>query len=809
MEIRGCTAEEATAITGRWADEERPAREVYGELQEWLQGRILVDKTPSYALDPAVLQRAEEDFAEPLYVHLVRHPYGMIRSFEEAKLDQIFFRQDHPFGRRELAELIWLVSQENILAFLAGVPARRRHRVRFEDLLREPEGELRRLCGFLGLGFDPAMMRPYEDKARRMTDGIHAESRMLGDVKFHTYSGVDASVAERWRQDLREDFLGLPTARMANALGYDLPAGGSTAAIPRRAWRAGDLRPVSFAQQRLWFLDQLEPGGFAYNLAGAVRLAGTLDVAALAGALSRIVGRHESLRTTFVARDGEPWQVVAAAVPLPLPVCDLAGLPAAAREAEARRVATAAAHRPYDLARGPLARFALLRLAEREHALLFGMHHIVSDGWSMGLFVRELGALYRSRVTGEEAAVPALPIQYADFAAWQRESLTGTVLAEQIGWWTRRLAGAPQVVELPLDRPRPAVRSARGAVAVATFGDGLETRLEALSRRLGVTPFMTLLAGFATLLSRHGGQTDVVVGSPIANRARAEVEDLIGLFANTLALRVDLAGDPAFAELAGRVREMALGAYARQDVPFERLVDELRPERSLSHSPVFQVVLALQNAPRSDLELPGLALSRQEADAGQAQFDLSFFLSPQPDGGLRAWVAYARDLFDAATVEHLVDRFHRLLAAVAGGGEGTRLSALPLLAEEEREQILRGWNATATAYPREATLAALFAAQARRTPHALAVVTGGEEVTYAELSRRAGRLAARLRSLGVRRGDLTGLCVERSVAMVVGMVGILAAGAAYVPLDASYPDERLAFMLEDLRQARGRPPVVV
>ncbi|HEY4589948.1 MAG TPA: sulfotransferase, partial [Thermoanaerobaculia bacterium] len=290
MEIRGCTAEEATGITDRWADEERTAREVYGELQEWLEGRILVDKTPSYALDPAILQRAEEDFAEPFYVHLVRHPYGMIRSFEEAKLDQIFFRQAHPFGRRELAELIWLVSQENILAFLAGVPARRRHRVRFEDLLREPEGELRRLCGFLGLGFDPAMARPYEDKARRMTDGIHAESRMLGDVKFHTYSGVDASVAERWRQDLREDFLGLPTARMANALGYDLPAGGSTAAIPRRAWRAGDLRPVSFAQQRLWFLDQLEPGGFAYNLAGAVRLAGTLDAAALAGALSGIVG---------------------------------------------------------------------------------------------------------------------------------------------------------------------------------------------------------------------------------------------------------------------------------------------------------------------------------------------------------------------------------------------------------------------------------------------------------------------------------------------------------------------------------------
>ncbi len=797
MEIRGCTAEEATEITTRWADETWTARQAYGQLQEWLRGRMLVDKTPSYALDRAILERAEEDFSEPLYVHLVRHPCGMIRSFEEAKLDQIFFRQEHPFGRRELAELIWLVSQENILGFLESVPRRRWHRVHFEELLREPEAELRRLCGFLSLDFDPAMVRPYEGKARRMTDGIHAESRMLGDVKFHTYSGIEASTAERWREALREDFLGVPTARMANALGYDVQVARSAAAIPRRAWQAGEPRPVSFAQQRLWFLDRLEPGSAAFNLPGALRLAGPLEVESLAGALSGIVRRHETLRTRFVEEDGEPWQVIAEPAPHPLPVCDLCALPAAAREEEARRIATAEVHRPYDLARGPLARFALLRLGELEHVLLISMHHIVSDGWSLGLFVRELGELYRALAAGEPAALPELPIQYSDFAVWQRQWLSGTVLEEQIGWWARRLAGAPQVVELPLDHPRPAVQSHRGAVAIRVLGSGLGVRLEALCRRLGVTPFMALLAGFATLLSRYGGQRDVVVGSPIANRGHSEVENLIGLFANTLAMRVDLAGDPAVEELAGRVREMALGAYAHQDVPFERLVHDLQPDRSLSHTPVFQVLLALQNIPQSSLKLAGLTLSGQEAGAVQAQYDLSVMLSPQAGGGLRAWVSYVADLFDAATVERLLGHFQQLLEGmVVEGGESALLSGLPLLTGAERSQLAAWDQAEQRGHP-EGLLHGLFAAQAQRTPEALALVAGSTVLTYAELAERSARLAARLRALGAGPEVGVAVCLERNADLIVTLLAVLRAGAFYVPLDPQYPEERLRFLLED------------
>jgi amino acid adenylation domain-containing protein len=794
MEVRGCTAEEATEILGHWEEEGWTSKHAYGQLQAWLGDRILVDKTPSYALDPAILQRAEEDFDEPLYVHLVRHPYAMIRSFEEAKLDQIFFRQEHPFERRELAELIWLISQENILRFLETVPAERRHLVHFEELVRDPEPVLRGLCEFLGLDFHPSMLKPYEDRSRRMTDGVHAESRMLGDVKFHTHSGIDASTAERWKEVYQEDFLGAPTARMAKALGYELPEARS-AAIPRRHWQPGEPRPLSFSQQRLWFLDRLEPGSYAYNIAGAVRLLGPLDVTALAGSLGAIVRRHESLRTTFGERDGEPYQVIARPAPLVLPIVDLSGLPADVRETEARRVATAESRRAFDLARGPLARFSLLRLGEREHGLNLGMHHVVSDGWSLGIFVRELGELYRGAVAGEPAVLPDLPIQYSDYAAWQREWMRGKAKEESLSWWVAQLAGAPQVIDLPLDRPRPAVQSFRGDRAWLAIGSGLWERLETLSRRLGATPFMTLLAAWATLLHRYGSQPDVVVGTPIANRGRAELEKLIGFFANTLALRVDLSGDSGFGDLVRRVRERALGAYTRQEFPFERLVEELRPERSLSHAPVFQVALALQNLPEADLDLGEVTLSRLPVDPGAAPFDLFLFLTPSPDGGVLARIDYASDLFDPGTVERILGHLPVLLAGAVDEPERA-LSRLPLLTEGEQTQ-LAAWNEAERRGHSEGLLHALFEAQARRTPEAVALVAGGTVLTYAELEERSARLAAGLRSLGIGPEIGVAVCQDRTADLVVSLLGVLRSGGFYVPLDPRYPAERLRFLIED------------
>ncbi|MFL6198889.1 MAG: condensation domain-containing protein, partial [Thermoanaerobaculia bacterium] len=540
--------------------------------------------------------------------------------------------------------------------------------------------------------------------------------------------------------------------------------------------RGGPL-PASFAQQRLWFLDRLEPGSFAYNLAGAVRLEGALDVAALAGALSAIVERHESLRTVFEERDGEPRQLILEPAALPLAVVDLPG------EEEALRIAAADARRPYDLARGPLVRFALLRLGQEEHVLLVGMHHIVSDGWSMGIFVRELGALYRGEALAE------LPVQYADYAAWQRQWLSGEVMEDRLAWWKWQLAGAPQILDLPLDRPRPAVQSYRGGRASLA----LEVRLEPLARRLGATPFMVLLAGFAALLRRYGSQDDVVVGTTVANRGRAELESLIGFFVNTLALRVDLAGDPGFEDLARRVREMALGAFARQDIPFERLVGELQPERSLSHSPVFQVLLAFQNLPESRLDLEGLTLSPLEYDAGRTQYDLSLFVYPLPQGGLLARLEYARDLFEAGTAQRLLSHLGNLLAAPDG-----RLSELPLLSPEERAELLAAGNRTATDVP-ERLLHQLFEETAARQPGAVAVSFMGQELTYAELNASANRLAHHLRRLGVGPESRVAVSLERSPDLLVALLGVLKAGGAYVPLDPSYPAERIAWVLEDSR----------
>jgi amino acid adenylation domain-containing protein len=563
--------------------------------------------------------------------------------------------------------------------------------------------------------------------------------------------------------------------------------------------------PASFAQERMWFLDQLGPGSAAYNVAGAVRLSGALSVAALTASFAGIVARHETLRTTFragaqgpVQRGPEgPVQIIAPGAPPALPLADLSGLPLARREGEAHRLVAAEAARPFDLARGPLLRVGLLRLAPagNEYLLLLTLHHAVADGWSLGVLVRELAAFYEAALAGRPAALPALPVQYADFALWQRRWLIGEELARQLAWWRERLAGAPALLELPTDRPRPAVQRQRGGAVPVVLPGELVLRLSALGRESQATLFMVLLAGFAALLGRLSGSVDLVVGSPVANRRRVEVEGLIGFFVNTLALRADLSGDPGFGALLARVREVTLGAYVHQDLPFERLVEELAPQRSLGHSPVFQVALALQNAPLPPLALPGLALEPLPAAAGTAKFDLTLTL--EPDGsGLRGTLEYDRDLFDRTTAVRLAGAFARLLGGAAADPE-TRLGGLPLLASGERAALLSEWNDTAANHPARPLVHELFAGWARRRPQALAVATPEARLTYGELAVRAGLLARRLRRSGVgpevRVAILAGFTVER----VAGIVAVLLAGGAYVPLDPDSPPERLAFMLED------------
>ncbi|HEX7186484.1 MAG TPA: amino acid adenylation domain-containing protein [Thermoanaerobaculia bacterium] len=612
-------------------------------------------------------------------------------------------------------------------------------------------------------------------------------------------------------------------SRLRAAFGVDLPLRAlfeapTVAALaarvePMRAWpassapplrpapRDGDL-PLSFAQERLWFLDQLEPESPLYNVPAAVSLRGDLRPEVLAAALGELVRRHEALRTTFELVGGSPRQRISPAASVPLPQVDLSALPEGVRRREAARLAAEEVRRPFDLMRGPLLRASLLRLGADEHAAVVTMHHIVSDGWSAGVLVRETAALYEALAGGWPSPLPELPVQYADFAVWQRSWLRGDALADQIAWWKEELAGAPEVLELPGDRPRPSAPTLRGRHLAVDLGEDLGGSLRALARQRGATLFMTLLAGFQALLARYvsqggqGGQGDLLVGSPIANRNRPELEGLIGFFVNTLVLRGRTGDDPSFAELLSRARATALGAYEHQDLPFEKLVEELRPGRSAARSPLFQVALALQNAPAAALELPGLTLAPLEAESGTAKFDLTMFLR-ESGAGLAGSIEYASDLFDTPTVERLAGHFATLLAGAAERPEA-RLSELPLLTGPELRQMLLDASRTRREYPRDSPIHRLFEEQADRGPERIALVAGDERVTYGELETRANRFARRLMALGVGPETPVGVTLERGVEMIVAFLGILKAGGAYVPLDPAYPPARLELMAEEL-----------
>jgi amino acid adenylation domain-containing protein len=567
--------------------------------------------------------------------------------------------------------------------------------------------------------------------------------------------------------------------------------------IPRRDRNAD--APLSFAQQRLWFLNRLEWENDSYNLPFAYYISGRLDVGALERSVNEIIRRHESLRTTFRERDGATVQVVAPTLTVALPVIDLSGYPESEREREVVRAVEDGAGRIFDLEAGPLLRGVLLKLREDEHMIFFVIHHIVVDGWSLDIFMRELMSLYEAFTTGQPSPLPELPVQYADFAAWQREQMKGARLAEELAYWKRQLGGSLPVLELPTDHPRPARMTHRGVEQWFEISHGLTERLNELSRREGVTLYMTLLAAFLTLLHRYTAQPDIILGMPSAGRNRAEIENLIGFFVNTLVLRTDLSGNPSFRELLGRVREVALGAYAHQDVPFERLVEELQPERALSRHPFFQVMFNLQTDTKEQPAARGLELSLIDKHIGQqARFDLEFHLWSVPDEGISGPLIYSVDLFEAPTIARLLGHFETLLESITADPE-TRLSNLRLLTEAEERQILVEWNDTRRDYPHDASLQQLFEQQAARTPDEIAVSYphAGLRLSYGELNARANRLAHYLRRRGVGPDVAVGLLMERSVAMIVGLLGILKAGGAYVPLDTGYPQSRLRFMLRD------------
>ncbi|MEH1793156.1 amino acid adenylation domain-containing protein [Nostoc sp.] len=553
--------------------------------------------------------------------------------------------------------------------------------------------------------------------------------------------------------------------------------------------------PLSYAQQRLWLLDQFEPNSAFYNIPFALHIVGTLNVAALEQSLQEIIHRHEALHTNFITVDGQPTQIIQKQTNWTVSVVELQHLPSSEQEIATQQLGKQKAIQPFDLADEPLVRATLVVLSETEHVLLLCIHHIVSDGWSMGVFVQELEALYTAYSQGQPSPLAPLPIQYADFALWQRNWLQGDVLQSQLSYWQQQLANAPALLSVPTDRPRPAVQTDNGAYQEFALSQKLTGELAQLSQQQGVTLFMTLLAAFDTLLYRYTGTEDILVGSPIANRDRSEIEGLIGFFVNTLVMRSNLAGNPSFNELLTRVRKMAMEAYSHQHLPFEMLVEALQPERDLSHTPLFQVMFALQNAPMSQVNMTGLTVSPFSIKGANARFDLTLIMQNTATGLVGIW-EYNTDLFDASTIERMTGHFVTLLAGIIANPE-QQISQLPLLTQSEQQKLLVEWNDTQTDYPRDRCIHDLFEEQVDLTPHAVAVEFENQQLTYYELNCRANQLAQYLRSLGIKSDVLVGLCVERSLEMVIGLLGILKAGGAYVPIDPEYPTERLSFILED------------
>jgi amino acid adenylation domain-containing protein len=706
-------------------------------------------------------------------------------------------------GARIAAEELWARLRERLPEFMVPSVV-----VTLEALPLTPNGKLdRRALPDPPAALPDAGSSP-RDAVEELLAALWAEVLGAGPVGIHDdffelggHSLLAVQLAARVRAAFRRElplralFEAPTVARLAARLREGLPA--ERRAAPPLVPAARDPRrglPLSFAQERLWFLEQMRPGTPLYNVPMGLWMRGTLDVSALRRALDELARRHESLRTVFRAPHGSPVQEVLPAAPVETCFLDLTRVAAGAREGAALRAAADGAERPFDLAAGPPLRASLLRVAPDEHLLVLVVHHVVSDLWSVGILFRELSALYGAGVRGEPSPLPGPRLQYADFAVWQREWLRGEALERQTAYWRGRLAGAPPL-ELPTDRPRPAVQGSGGAVHRFHVAAPLAAELRALAGREGATLFMVLLAAFDVLLSRYADQEDVLVGSPVSGRSHEELEGVVGFLTNTLVLRARLPRGLGFGGLLGQVRETLLDAYAHQDLPFEKLVEELGTDRSLDRSPLFQVLFTLQNAPGGPLSLAGLELEPVGLASGTSKFDLTF-LAREAEGGVAVAVEYATALFDPATVGRMAEHFGVLLEGAAAD-PARPVHALPLMRPAEERRVVSEWNATGAAYPADLCVHHLLLERVRRTPEAVAVASRGERVTYAELDRRSGRLARYLGRLGVSADSRVGLCLERSPELVTAVLAVLKAGGAYVPLDPAYPAERLDAMVRD------------
>ncbi len=807
MEIENCEVKEAKQIMARYESSNLDIKQFYKVLQTALESRILVDKTPSYAAYVNIMNRAEEYFDNAKYIHLLRHPFGMIHSFEKARIDQII--SSHPyiyhfnaFARNstgvEMGELLWVLYHQNILDFFKTVPESRQYALKFEDLVKHPHSTIENLCRFLGIDFHPDMALPYEDKKRSMTDGLYAEGGMLGDVKFHKHSRIDPSVAEGWRESYHHDFLGEVTWKLAEQLGYQREP--SLTGIPL-APRNKPL-PLSFAQRRLWFLSQFEGQSSAYNIHVSLNLEGRLNENALRRALTALTERHESLCSCFPVSDGEP-EIKINKTYDPLTVIDLTGLPERSKQRRINELFDNQANTVFNLTTGPLFSVQLIHLKGQNYILLCTQHHMISDGWSMDVLMRELTGLYNAFSGNEKPDLPELHVQYVDYAVRQKNWMQDQRFRKQLHYWKDKLAGLPEMLNLPADFPRPAVISYKGNRLQTLLDQKRSQEVKKLSHLNNVTLFMTFLTAFKVLLYRYSEMTDIAVGSPVSGRNHYQTEVLIGFFVNMLVFRTKLNSDQSFQEMLKHVRQTALDAYAAQDVPFEYLVEQLNPSRSRSSSPLFQVVFAFQNAPHEIPELKGLQTSFLKSKHRTSKFDLTLSVRENKNTFEFTW-EYSTDLFRTDTIKRMADNFSILLQGILDKPE-TPIRQLPLLSELEKQQLFV-WNQTGVDYPLNKTIVDLFKEQVEKNPANIAATFELQKITYSQLNEKANQLANFLLSLKnetdsnslITGNCFLGLCMERSIEMLVSLLGILKAGCAYAPLDPNYPTERLHFILKDL-----------
>jgi amino acid adenylation domain-containing protein len=798
MDLENCGPEEAKATMDAFEKDNLTVKEFYRQLQLRMGDRLLVDKTANYSLSLEALKRAEDYFDSPRYIHLTRNPYAAIHSYEKAKLDQVF-RYKHPFSLRELAELVWLISEENIIRFLKQVPKERQYFVRFEDLVANPRDVVSSICEFLSIPFREEMLQVYQETEKKMTNGLYAESRMIGDVKFSQHSRINTDVADKWRENHHEDFLGDNSIETARSLGYLTRTPASYFAnIPPTTSQA-DHYPLSHAQKRLWILHQLAAGQTVYNIPAAFRIQGELHSDALERAFQNVIERHEILRTTFTTLDGEPIQRIHHydSNPFKLQYVDLSEEQNRDQKAEAlvnQDTATA-----FDLVEGPLLRGTLLHIEEQNYIFLFTMHHIITDGWSSAVLVEDILIAYNAYIAGRENSLPSLTLQYKDYAVWQNGQEQKEMLQLQKVYWQEQFSDEIPVLDLPIDFPRPTVQRFDGSALSFELGIEETRALKALVSAEETTLYVGLLALYTIFLAKVSNNESIVVGTPVAGRHHPDIEKIIGMFVNTLALRNNPAGEKTFSRFLNETKENTIVAFNHQDYQYEELVELVEVERDAGRNPLFDTMFSMQNNSLPEIEMPGLTLLPYEYKINTSKFDMTLTALEQDDKLLFSFI-YSTVLFRVETIQRFTGYFKRVVSQ-ALEHPGGKLSDIDILPDEEKQQLIYDFNATETAFPQDKTIHQLFAEQAARIPDTIAITAPSTNntphLTYKKLNEQSNRLARVLWAKGVDTGSIVVIKTQRSLEMIIGILAILKVGGLYMPVEAHCPGARLRYLLAD------------